>query len=171
QNRLNWWSQYSHKAALMVGHGYYKFGDGTSPSAFQSTTEMEKQLELTRRNNKVLGNLMYSAKYIMLNKIGITNKLADLYKDQAVMPFLGRSVATAPADPANVRIEGSLIKWSTSGNVRSVVYHTPSLTKEATVVVITNKNEWPVSATGHYAITTINIDNKESNLSKIVEKK
>src|SRR5690606_16926414 len=30
QNRLNWWSQYSYKAALMVGHSYYKFGDGTS---------------------------------------------------------------------------------------------------------------------------------------------
>ena len=171
QNRLNWWSQYSYKAALMVGHGYYKFGDGTSPSAFQSTTELEKQFEVTRRNKKVVGNLMYSAKYIMLNRIGITNKLADLFKNPAVIPFLGRSVAPDPAKPINVKIEGNVLKWSTSGNVRSVVYHTSSLTKEATVLAITESNEWPASVAGHYAVSTINVDNKESEVSLIVEKK
>ena len=171
QNRLNWWSQYSYKAALMVGHGYYKFGDGTSPSAFQSTTELEKQFEVTRRNKKVVGNLMYSAKYIMLNRIGITNKLADLFKNPSVIPFLGRSVTPDPAKPTNVKIEGNVLKWSTSGNVRSIVYHTSSLTKEATVLAITESNEWPASVAGHYAVSTINVDNKESEVSLIVEKK
>ena len=171
QNRLNWWSQYSYKAALMVGHSYYKFGDGTSSLAFQSTSELEKQFEITRRNKKVVGNLMYSAKYILLNKIGITNKLAELYKNPSVIPFLGRGVATAPADPASVRIEGNLLKWSTSGSLQSVIYHTTSLTKEATVIAITKKNEWPISATGHYAVSTINVDNNESKLSEVVEKK
>ena len=171
QNRLTWWSQYNYKAALMVGHGYYKFGDGTSPAAFQTTTELEKQFEITRKNKKVVGNLMYSAKYIMLNKIGITNKLAELYKNPSVIPFLGRNVAPAPAEPANARIEGGLLKWNTTGTVRSVVYYTAALDKEAIVVTITDKNEFAVSATGHYAVTAINADNQESTPSKVVEKK
>jgi len=170
QARLAWWSQYNYKAALMVGHGYYKFGDGTSPSAFQTTTELEKQFEMTRKNKKVVGNLLYSAKYITLNKIGITNKLAELFKNPAVMPFVGRSVAPAPAEATNVRLEGSVLKWGTSGSVRSVVYFTPDLQKEAVVLAITDKNEWTASATGHYAVTTLNVDNQESKLSAIIKK-
>lgn len=171
QNRLTWWAQYNYKAALMVGHGYYKFGDGTSPSAFQTTTELDRQLEITRKNKKVVGNLMYSARFIMLNKIGITTKLADLYKNPSVIPFLGRSVAPAPADPTNVKLEGNLLKWNASGAVRSVVYFTTDLLKEATVVAITDKNEWPVTALGHYTVTTINADNLESKVYTVVTKK
>ena len=171
QNRLAWWSQYNYKAALMVGHGYYKFGDGTSPAAFQTTTELDKQFELTRRNKKVVGNLMYSARYIMLNRIGITTKLAEIFKHPSVIPFLGRSVAPAPAEPTNVRLEGGTLKWSSSGNVRSIVYFTTDLLKEAVVVTITEKNEWPISASGHYSVATINADSKESKISIVVEKK
>ena len=170
QNRLTWWSQYNYKAALMVGHGYYKFGDGTSPAAFQTTTELEKQFELTRRNKKVVGNVLYSAKYIPLNKIGITTKLAEIFKHPSVIPFLGRAVAVAPVEPTNVKLEGSLLKWNTTGNIRTVVYFTADLKKEAVVLTVTDKNEWPVSAPGHYAVTTLNIDSQESKLSVIAKK-
>lgn len=170
QTRLNWWSQYNYKAALMVGHGYYKFGDGTSPAAFQSTAELEKQFEMTRRNKKVVGNLLYSAKYIPLNRIGITNKLADLFKNPSVIPFLGRSVAPAPATPTNVSITGNTLKWNTTGNVRSVVYYFADLKKEGVVVAVTNANELPVTAAGHYSVSTINVDNLESKPSAVVKK-
>ena len=80
-------------------------------------------------------------------------------------------MAPAPGKPTNVKIEGNVLKWSTTGNVRSVVYHTSSLTKEATVLAITENNEWPASVAGHYAVSTINVDNKESEVSLIVEKK
>ncbi len=65
QLRLNWWSQYTYKAALMAGHGLYRFGDPTAGAAFQTAPELEKQFNLTRRNDKVVGNIMYSAKYIL----------------------------------------------------------------------------------------------------------
>src|SRR5690606_31619805 len=61
QLRLSNWSQNNFKAALMVGHGYYKFGDATMPAAFQTSAELERQINLTRRNSKVVGNVMYSA--------------------------------------------------------------------------------------------------------------
>ncbi len=170
QARLNWWSQYNYKAAVMIGHGYYKFGDPASPAAFQTTLELEKQFEMTRRNEKVVGNLLYSARYILLNKIGITDKLATLFKTPSVIPFLGRNVAPAPAVATNVRIESNTLRWTTAGNVRSVVYYFSDLKKEAIVYAITDKNELPVTTAGFYSISTLNADNQESTPSKEVKK-
>lgn len=170
QGRLSWWSQYNYKAALMVGHGYYKFGDPTMPAAFQSTTELENQIEMTRRNNKVVGNLLYSARYITLNKIGITNKLAELFKNPGVIPFLGRSVAPAPAAATSVTLNGNTLKWNTTGNVRSVVYYFADLKKQGIVEGITYGNEVQVTKPGYYSISTLNADNLESTPTKEIKK-
>src|SRR5699024_2687890 len=51
RSNLNYWSQYNYQVPLMVGHGYHKFGDPSMPAAFQSSSELAKQFELTRRNN------------------------------------------------------------------------------------------------------------------------
>lgn len=171
QSRLGWWSQYNYKAALMIGHGYYKFGDPTMPSAFQSTTELERQVELTRRNSKVQGNAQYSARFLLFNKIGITDKLASLYKTPAVMPFIGREVAPAPAKPQNLKIENKQLSWSTTGDVRSVVYYFADVTKPGQVLAITKANTLSVSAAGHYCVTALNKDNKESEATIAVQLK
>jgi uncharacterized lipoprotein YddW (UPF0748 family) len=170
QARLSWWSQYKYNVTLMVGHGYYKFGDGTSPAAFQSTLELEKQIEMTRKNQKVQGNLLYSARYILLNKIGITDKLATLFKTPSLIPFMGRNVAPAPSPATDVKIENGILKWSTTGNVRSVVYYFADLKKEAVVQAITNENQLAVTASGYYSVSTVNADNMESKPSKEVKK-
>lgn len=171
QARLGWWSQYNYKAALMIGHGYYKFGDPTMPSAFQSTAELERQFELTRRNKKVVGNALYSARYLLQNKIGITDKLAALYKSPSVVPFLGREVIPSPTEPQNIRIENGQLKWNASGDVKSIVYYFSDLSKEGQVIVITKENNIALNTSGHYCVSTINKDNKESKPSKTVEKK
>lgn len=171
QFRLGWWSQYNYKATLMIGHGYYKFGDPKMPVAFQSPIELERQFGLTRNNKKVLGNALYSAKYILLNKVGVTDKLASLYKTPAVMPFLGRETAPVPAEPQNVTIENGQLKWTVSGNVKSVIYFFSDLKKEAQVIAITKDNSIALNSNGYYCVSTINKDNKESRPSKTVEKK
>ncbi len=168
QERLSWWSQYSYDAAIMVGHGYYRFGDKTAPSAFQSTVELEKQFDLTRRNKKVVGNLLYSAQYIPLNKIGITDKLAEIYKNPTVIPFMGRSELPDPQAATNVKIEGNTLRWNTGEEVRSVVYYFADLEKEAVVVAITDKRQLEVNSPGHYSVSTINEDNMESKPSEVV---
>lgn len=170
QERLSWWSQYSYDAALMVGHGYYRFGDETAPAAFQSTAELQKQFDLTRRNKKVVGNLLYSAQYIPLNKIGITDKLAEIFKNPSVIPFMGRSQLPDPQTPGNLNIEGNVLRWNTSGEVRSVVYHFYDLEKEAVVYAITDKSELEISSPGYYSVSTINAENKESDPSEVVRK-
>src|SRR5690606_32196021 len=101
---------------------------------------------LTRKNPKVVGNVMYSARYINLNKVGITDRLASLYSDLAVMPFLGREVAPAPSVATNVRIEGGELKWDASGNGKSVVYYFSDMKKEGKVHSITSDRSVPVTA-------------------------
>lgn len=171
QLRLAEWTNNSYKAALMVGHGFYKFGDATMPAAFQSSGELQRQFDLTKLNQKVVGNAQYSAKYFNSNKVGITDKLASIYKDPAVMPFIGRAVAPAPAAATNVRLENGELKWNTSGNVRSVVYYFADLKKEGKVLAITKANTISASTNGHYSVSTINTDNQESKPSDLVEKK
>ena len=171
QLNLDYWSQYHYKAALMVGHGYYKFGDPTAPAAFQSTAELEKQFDLTQRNQKVVGNAMYSARYILDNKIQITDKLAAIYNYPAVMPMVGRAVSPAPAEATAVTIANNELKWNTSGDVKSVVYYFADLTKEGIVYAITDQKSIAVDKAGHYSVSTISMDNEESKPSDVVEKK
>ncbi len=171
QTNLGWWSQYNYKAALMIGHGYYKFGDETAGSSFQSTTELEKQFNLTRAKPKVVGNAMYSARFILFNKIGITDKLSNIYKYPGVIPFLGRQVAPDPMVPTNVRIENNVLKWEMSKNLKAVVYHFSDTNKEGKVISITQNNSIPISEKGFYIISCINVDNKESSPSEAINYK
>ena len=169
QSRLSWWTQYNHTATPMIGHALYKFGDSQYPAAFQSTLELQRQFDLTRRNKKVMGNAMYSARFILSNPIGITSKLAEIYKTPTVIPFLGREVAPTPTKPQNVKIENGQLIWNKQGNVRSVVYHFPDIKKEGIVLTITDQTSLPVTANGSYCVTNINTDNKESDPSEIVK--
>lgn len=171
QLRLSEWSQNNFKAALMVGHGYYKFGDASAPLAFQSSSELQRQFDLTKLNKKVVGNVMYSAKYLNMNRVGITDKLASIYKDPAVMPFLGRNVAAAPAVATAVKIENGELKWTTSGSVKSVVYYFSDLKKEGKVLTITKGNSFAISSNGYYSVSTLNADSQESKPSDAIQKK
>lgn len=169
--RLADWTNNSYKAALMIGHGFYRFGDPTAGAAFQSSAELQKQFDLTKLNTKVVGNVQYSANYLNLNKVGITDMLASIYKDPAVMPFVGRAVAPAPIAPTNVRMENGELKWNVSGNLKSVVYYFADVKKEGKVVVVTKANTISTNANGHYAVATLNADNQESKPSDLVQRK
>lgn len=171
QLRLAEWSQNSFKATLMVGYAFYKFGDPTSGTAFQSSVELQKQFDLANLNDKVLGSVMFSAKYFNPNLVGITDRLTSIYSNPAVMPFLGRSVAAAPTVATNVRIENSELKWNSTGNAKSVVYYFADAKKVGRVLVITKLNTISTVNKGFYAVSTLNADNLESKASNLIELK
>src|SRR3546814_18028506 len=118
-----------------------------------------------------MGNDLYSARYIIDNKIQITDKLATIYKHLAVMPMVGRAISPAPAEATGITIADDELKWSTSGDVKSVVYYFSDLTKEGIVYAITDQKSIAVDEVGHYSVSTINMDNEESKPSDVVEKK
>lgn len=169
KTNLNYWSHYHYKAALMVGHGYYRFGDPDAPAAFQSTAELQRQFDLVRKNDKVVGQALYSARFIPLNKIGVTDKLAALYSDPAVIPFLGREVAAPPVKAKNVSIQGAYLNWDSQSGTRSVVYYFADKKQPGKVLAITDQRSFPVSEAGYYCVTTLNQDNAESEPSALVQ--
>ncbi|MBC7746074.1 MAG: family 10 glycosylhydrolase [Flavobacterium sp.] len=171
QLRLAEWSQNSFKAALMVGYGFYRFGDSTSPAAFQTSTQLQSQFDLANLNSKVVGSVMYSAKYFGMNKVGITDRLTSIYQNPAVMPFLGRSVTAAPATATNVRIENGELRWGSTGSAKSVVYYFADAKKIGKVLVITKLNTISAVNKGFYSVSTLNTDSQESKPSDLVELK
>jgi len=158
--KLTEWDIFNNKPYLMIGHGYY---------LMNSSSELTNQFNLTKNKKAVVGNLLYSAKYLN-DSPDLTTRLAEIFKEPSVIPFLGRSVAANPAEPQNVRIEGSNLKWEASGTVRSVVYFTADLKQEAKVLAITDGKEAAAASAGYYCVTTINTDNKESKASSVVRK-
>jgi hypothetical protein len=153
----------------MIGHGYYKFGDPTQSGAFQSTLELQRQFELTRRNKKVMGNALYSARFVLFNKIGITDMLGTIYSRPALIPFLGREVAEMPAKPSGIRIENNRLIWEKAEGNRSVVYYFTDKKKEGVILSITDDSSIIVSKKGFYCVTSLNSDNKESDPSNVIE--
>ncbi|TJZ62341.1 hypothetical protein FAZ15_05525 [Sphingobacterium olei] len=172
QLNLSTWAQFSFSAKLVIGHALYRFGAAGNPAAFQSTQELVRQFDMTKRNAKAVGSVMYSARDVYANRIGVTDKLAELYSHKAVMPFAGREVAAPAAVPGNVKINGNELSWTAaSGNVRSVVYHFSDLKAVGKVVAVTTDSKLNVTESGHYCVTSLNLDNLESKPTNTVEKK
>src|SRR5690606_37205325 len=141
-------SQYAYSAKLVIGHALYKFGNSSeaSPSSpFFSTQELEKQFAMTKRRKKVVGSVMYSARDVYYNRIGITDKLEELYDHEAIIPFAGRKIAPEPPTPSNVTISGSTLSWTATGSgIRSAVYHFEDLEQEGTLLGVTMATSMPV---------------------------
>lgn len=166
------WTQFRGKSQLVIGHGYYKFGASDGGAAFQNVDQLARQFDLVAKNKYAVGSAMYSAKFIMANKIGITDKLKELYSHHAVMPFAGREVAPKPTVPTNLALNGSELSWTVTGsNLKTVVYHFSDLKAKGKIVGITNSSKMNVTEKGFYCVTTINVDNLESTATTTIEKK
>ncbi|MGN0021033.1 MAG: glycoside hydrolase family 10 protein [Sphingobacterium hotanense] len=170
ERNLATWSQFRGKAGLVIGHGYYKFGASDGGAAFQNTAELVNQFDLARKNQYVRGSVMYSARDVLANRIGITNKLAELYAKDVLMPFFGREVAAKPATPSNVKLSGNELTWSTTGDVKSAVYYFANLTAEGELLAFTEEKGLSVSKSGYYVITAVNSDHVESKESTPLKK-
>lgn len=169
---LRWWTRNNHNIPIMVGHGFYKFGDPTMPAAFQSSKELKDQFDISYSSDKVVGNAQYSAKYLAMNKVGVTDLLADIYKFKAVRPFLGRAIATSPSVPSNIKLEGNKLKWSVNNpENRSIIYYFSDQKAKGEVIDILKSTELNLSKKGFYSIASLNVDNKESEASSLIEYK
>ena len=172
ERNLSDWTQFRGKSKVVIGHGYYKFGAAEGGAKFQNTQELVNQFDLVRKNQYTVGSSIYSARDILANRIGITDKLAELYAKDVLMPFAGREVAAAPIVPSNLKLTGSELSWTGSGsNIRFAVYYFSSLTAEGELIAVTTSNKMTVSKNGHYVVTAINVDHLESKASNTVEKK
>lgn len=169
------WSQYAYKAKLAVGYALYKFGNPdeiTASSPFNSTQELVRQFNLIDKYRKVEGSVMYNATAVYMNRIGITEKLAELYSHKAIMPFMGREIVAPTDTPANVRLSGNELSWSAASgaDVRYAVYYFSDLKAKGKLVDIITSNKIDITEAGYYSVTSLNTDHLESKPSEPVQK-
>lgn len=166
------WVQFRGKAQIVIGHGFYKFGAADGGAKFQNVQELVDQFDLVRKNKYAVGSAIYSARDVLANRIGITNKLAELYAKDVIMPFAGRSVAPVASVPTNPLISGNELSWTGTGtNVKFAVYYFPTLTSDGELVKVTTDSKIAITKNGHYCVTALNVDHLESAASETVEKK
>lgn len=166
------WTQFRGKSKVIIGHGYYKFGASDGGGAFQNVNQLVSQFDLVRKNQYTVGSAIYSARDVLANRIGVTNKLSELYAKDVIMPFIGREVAVVPVVPSGIRIMNNELSWNGTGsNIRFAVYYFSSLSTEGELVGVTTSNKMVISKNGNYAVTALNVDHVESVPSEIVVKK
>lgn len=175
KERVHWWPQFSYKAVPVIGYALYKFGDVSTGAPFQDVSELQLQFDRAALEPKIKGSVMYRAKTLLDNPIGVVDKLAELYEKPAVMPFVGRKVDADPSPATGVALKGTTLSWGAASGVRSVVYcfeykydadgKQTGVADVATVVGITTDQSLTVSIRGEYVVTTLNKDNVESAIS------
>ncbi len=166
--RLDWWSQFTYKSHLAIGYGIYKFGDPSAGSQFQNSGDIFNQFNYAATKEKVQGSLLYSAKYLFENKVGITDALKNIYSNKVLMPYLGRSQQELPPSPKNIRIEGSKLIWDKVEGTKYALYKDNGNGEIATLIKIVTTPEYILKDNGKYFTTAISSVNSESEPSKVV---
>lgn len=75
---VDWWSQNSNNTNLYIGNGAYKVRNN-SDTAWDEKKELPNQMTLARKTPEVSGNILFSAKSLMLNNPDIVAHLKKKY--------------------------------------------------------------------------------------------
>lgn len=105
---VKWWSDHSYGKQLYIGQAAYKFGESKNDPNFNTREEIGRQITLNRSNDKVQGNVFYSAKPLLKNPLGIADSVGLVYNAMpARLPAMEYRSTVAPATPEICRIKGS----------------------------------------------------------------
>lgn len=171
---LDWWGKNNFKAKLCIGHGVYRFGVEAEGASYQSADELTRQMDQLRANKQVCGSFLYNATALRTNKVGWVDRLKTYYRYKALIPEIGQG-SGAPAPKAVTPVaEGRKISWTAEDGARYAVYRvapTSTSTSEyvANLIEIVTVPEYTATASGSYAVSAVNVDNIESELSQPVK--
>lgn len=166
--RLNLWSQYTYDNHLLVGYGIYKFGDPSYGSNYQTSEDLQKQFDFAKKKPKVKGSVLYSAKYLVENRVGIMDVIRNVYSQPVLLPYLGRTAAEKPDTPANVSVSGNKLSWSGVQAAYYAVYKDNGTGQTATLVGTTRETTFQLKEKGTYFVTALDRKNAESDISASV---
>ncbi|MCH5220336.1 MAG: family 10 glycosylhydrolase [Muribaculaceae bacterium] len=170
---LQWWNQNAFKAKLAIGQGVYRFGVPAEGTSYQSADELSRQMDQLRAADNVIGSFLYNASAFLTNKVGWADRLKTYYRYKALIPEIGLGSGAEAPTPVEPTVDGRIISWPGKEGMRYVVYQVaPSSTSiteyNANMIAILTEPEYKATSSGLYAISTINVDNVESELSQPV---
>ena len=168
---LQWWNQNAFKAKLAIGHGVYRFGVPAEGASYQSADELTRQMDQLRASSNVIGSFHYNATAFITNKVGWADRLKTYYRYKSLIPEIGLGSGAPAPEAVEPIVDGRKITWSAQPGMRYAVYSvsptSTSITKyNANMIAIVTEPEYTATASGLYAISAVNVDNIESELSQ-----
>ena len=163
----SWWAKNSFDCPVAIGIAMYKFGNAAEGNIYVTTpTELETEFWYTRKNG-VSGTFIFNSSAFKNNKINILDNLAKCYPDRCLIPFMGRATAADPVKITSISADGKKLYWKEQKGMRFVIYKV--VDNAGTIVdVIEDTNTYECAEAGDYAVSVLNADNVESELSKVV---
>ena len=163
-----WWSKSVGQCPLAIGYGVYKFGNPAEGAIYvNDPKELETEFFFARRHKAVIGSFIFNASVFKNNKINILSNLSNVYPEKALVPFMGRKTCAAPSRIDKITVSGKTITWNgQDSNYRYVIYEIAN--GKAKIVDIVSNASYNCIKTGTYAVSTLNKDNIESELSQHV---
>ncbi len=112
---LQWWSEQNPKQKhIYVGNTISKLDPTKWP-----VTEVEQQISLTRTfaPQLALGNIFFSAKPFLDNRLGVTDTLkASTYTEAVLAPVMTWLSRDRPSLPINLKLQNSTLTWTVAPN-------------------------------------------------------
>lgn len=169
----SWWNDNSFEAALAIGHALYRFGVPAEGEPYQKLDQLSDQFRIARGNKNTCGSFLFNATCFNENKINILSRLAQVYADKALIPAMGRESEARPAEAGAIGVNGKVLLWKAQAGMRYAVYIVKPTSVDgrwdAKLAAVTADPSWEASAPGYYAVSVLNRDNVESELSQPVK--
>lgn len=170
---LQWWNQNAFKAKLAIGQGVYRFGVEAEGPSYQSADELTRQMDQLRAASNVIGSFLYNATAFTTNKVGWGDRLKTYYRFKTLIPEIGPGSGAAVPEAVEPAADGRKLTWEGGEGLRYAVYSvsptSTSITEyNANMVAIVTEPEYTATSSGLYAISAVNVDNVESELSQPV---
>lgn len=167
QTRIKWFVDNAFKSHLMAGYGIYNFASDASNTDFRTTSSFYSQYNYAAQIKRVEGALLYSAKSLTENKIGITDAVKGAFGTKTLIPYLLAADERKPDAPTGVKVDGSALTWTGAGPMFAV-YKLDGTKKKATLVGTTKDKKFSLPSKGTYLVTAISELNSESDASEQV---
>lgn len=111
---INWWTKHNYDRHIYVGHALYKLNPKDRHSF--KTSELVKQVDISRKNGKVDGNIYFRAKAFVGNHQNFQKTMSEsIYKYPSLVPAMTWIDSVAPSKPlklkAKVKDDKITIKW------------------------------------------------------------
>ena len=151
----------------MAGYGIYNFASDASNTDFRTTSSFYSQYNYAAQIKRVEGALLYSAKSLTENKIGITDAVKGAFGTKTLIPYLLAADEKKPDAPTGVKVDGSALTWTGAGPMFAV-YKLDGTKKKAALVGTTKDKKFSLPSKGTYLVTAISELNSESDASEQV---
>lgn len=194
---VKWWNDHTYGKQLMIGHAVTNAFESRLP-AWHSTREIPNEVKILRRYPNVQGSIYFSAKDVLKNPNGWGDSLANnYYRYPALIPPAAWIDTTPPPAPVLIKTtdsddnSGALMVWGKEDNnteeqVKSYVLYIETVKNElgshpAVIIPATDKVNHSFVFTiarqllpkqpYYLAVTCIDKENNESDISNVMEMK